>query len=373
MANKKIKYYDIRHLLREYPNAQYYIAIGERSNGKTYSAIEYALDNYIEKGEQAAYIRRFGEDIRPKRIQDLLAGHIQNKAIQKRTNGQWNAVRYQNNRFYFELISPDGGDKFVSDEPFMFCFDLASMEHYKSTSYPKITTIIFDEFLSRQGYLTNEYLLFTNSISTIVRLRDNVKIFMLGNTVNRYCPYFAEMGLTHIKDQKQGTVDCYHYGSSNLEVVVEYCPQMDVKGGKPSDVYFAFDNPELQMITKGAWEIGVYPHLEERYRKCDKVQDFFIQFEEDILHGEIVCTDKNYFIFIHPKTTPIKDTDTDIVYTSSPSQKWNYKMALTKQRDKLSATIMSLFNQNRVFYSDNETGEIVRNYLKWSDAYNIKA
>ena len=49
-----MKYYDIRDTLRGYPNAHYYVVYGERSNGKTYSSLDYALDNFIKNGEQFA-------------------------------------------------------------------------------------------------------------------------------------------------------------------------------------------------------------------------------------------------------------------------------------------------------------------------------
>ena len=39
---KKFEFYDIRHLLKDYPKAYYYVVFGERSNGKTYSALDYA-------------------------------------------------------------------------------------------------------------------------------------------------------------------------------------------------------------------------------------------------------------------------------------------------------------------------------------------
>ena len=246
------------------------------------------------------------------------------------------------------------------------------MEHYKSTSFPRITTIIFDEFMSRNGYLPNEWVLFANSLSTIIRHRDNVKIIMLGNTVNKYCPYFKEMGLNHISDQKPGTVDVYHYGDSGLTVAVEYTGTSVKHGGKASDVYFSFDNPELKMITGGAWEIAIYPHLNVKYRPKDVVYNFFVQFEEEVLHGEIVSLDSGPFIFLHRKTTPIKDETEDIVYTTKPDERWNYRMCLTKHSDKLSLFILKCIRENRVFYSTNEIGEVFRNYIMWSDSFSIK-
>lgn len=370
MKLSKPKYYDISHLLKDYPDAYYYIAFGERSNGKTYSALNYALHRYFKYGEQFAYVRRFGEDVKKKNLQNLLTSHVENGLITKLSNGEYSLVDYTIGKFLLANLDEDKNKLIKSQEPIGYAFDLNSMEHHKSVSYPKITTVIFDEFLSRQGYLTNEFILFTNTLSTIIRDRNNVKIFMIGNTVNRFCPYFTEMGLTHIKDQKPGTVDIYNYAATGLSVVVEYCDPMSKRGGKSSDVYFAFDNPQLQMITQGAWEIAIYPHLNIRYRPKDVICNFFLTFDQSLLHGEVIATDTDYFMFIHPKTTPIKDESEDVVYCERPNEKWNYKVGFHNQKDRLSSLIMRLVRENRVFYSDNETGEVLRNYLIWSQQYS---
>lgn len=370
MAMRKFNFYDIRKILKDYPDAFYYVVFGERSNGKTYSALDYALERYKKTGEQFAYVRRWGEDIRKKNLSTLFSGHAENGRIGKIFDGEWNQIYYGSSKFYLERRTED--DVIRADENCGFAFDLNSMEHYKSTSFPRVTTIIFDEFMSRNGYLPNEWILFANTLSTIIRHRDNVKIIMLGNTVNKYCPYFSEMGLNHIKDQKPGTVDVYHYGDSGLTVVTEYTGTSIKQGGKASDVYFSFDNPELKMITGGAWEISIYPHLDVKYRPKDVITNFFIEFEDDLLHGEIVSLEEGPFVFIHRKTTPIKNEDTDIVYTTRPEVKWNYRMCLTKHSDKLSLFILKCLRENRIFYSTNEVGEVFRNYIMWSDSFSIK-
>lgn len=369
MQLRKPRYYDIAHLLKDYPDAYYYMAFGERSNGKTYSALNYALERYFKFGEQFAYIRRFGEDVKKKNLQTLLSSHIENGRIRDLSNGAFSLVDYTAGKFTAYNYNPDNSKIEKDLQPIGYAFDLNAMEHHKSTSYPRITTIIFDEFLSRQGYLTNEFVLFMNTLSTIIRDRIDVKIFMIGNTVNRFCPYFTEMGLTHIKDQKPGSVDIYNYSDTGLQVVVEYCDPMSKRGGKASDLYFAFDNPQLKMITSGSWEIAIYPHLDKKYRPMDVVTHFFIEFDDALLHSEIIATDDDYFMFIHPKTTPIKKENLDIVYTNRPNQQWNYKVGFVNQSDRLSAMITKLLNENRVFYSDNETGEVVRNYIMWSAQY----
>lgn len=368
--SKKPKYYDISHLIKDYPDAHYYMAFGERSNGKTYSAVKYAIDRYFKHGEQFAYIRRFGEDVKRKNLQTLLAAHIENGLIESFSGGAFSLVNYTGGKFIAYRYDEETGKTISDKEPMGYAFDLNSMEHHKSTSYPKVTTVIFDEFLSRQGYLANEFVLFMNTLSTIIRDRINVNIFMIGNTVNKYCPYFSEMGLSHIKDQKPGSVDVYNYADTGLSVVVEYCDPMSKRGGKKSDVYFAFDNPQLQMITSGSWEIAIYPHLINKYRPKDVMYQFFICFDEAILHCNLIVTNDEYYIFVHPKTTPIKDDSKDIVYTNIPNGKWNYRVGILNQRDKLSLTIAKIIKENRVFYSDNETGEVLRNYMMWSLQYN---
>lgn len=371
MRAKKPDFFNVKNTIKSYPDAQYYIFFGERSNGKTYSSLELCLEEYVKSGSQFAYIRRWGEDIKKKNMSELFSSHVSNGVVSKLTEGKFSLVDYTAGRFYFMNRNED--DEVIrSNEPIGYAFDLNSMEHYKSISFPKINLIIFDEFLSRNGYLPNEWILFTNTLSTIIRHRSNVKVIMLGNTVNKYCPYFEEMGLTHIKDQKQGTVEVYNYADTKLKVICEYTPSSAKKGGKESDIYFAFDNPQLKMITGGDWEIAVYPHLNVKILPKDIITNFFIDFNDELLHGEVVSKDTGTFIFIHRKTTPIKDEDNDIVYTSTPNEKWNYRMCLTKHSDKLSLFIMKCLRENRIFYSTNEIGEVFRNYVMWSDSFSIK-
>ena len=371
LKKSEFQFYEIQRTIKAYPNAHYYVVYGERSNGKTYSALNYALERWAKNGEEFAYVRRWAEDIRPKNLSTLFSGHVENGVISRLTAGRWDGISYGSARFYLNHVDENGAT-FKSETPIGYAFDINSMEHNKSLSFPKVTTIIFDEFLSRGGYLPNEFILFTNLVSTIVRHRSNVKIIMLGNTVNKTCPYFAEMGLTHVKEQKQDTVDVYHYADSELEVVCEYTESAKKKGGKASDVYFAFDNPELKMITSGSWEIAIYPHLTKGFERKDVIFNFFIEFEDELLHGEVVSNDDGQYIFIHEKTTPIQNEDSDLVYTDKPNTRWNYKMCLTHQNDKYSKFIIKMLRENKIFYSTNEIGEVMRNYVLWSDSFSIK-
>lgn len=195
---EKNKFYSLNEILKI--NADYNIIFGERSNGKTFAALEYVLKKYVETGEQSAYIRRWREDLRGKRAESLFSGHCSNGLISKLTCEKYNDIVFKSSKWYLSNID-DNGKRTVDEKPFCFAFCLSEQEHDKSTSFPNITTIIFDEFLTRRYYLPDEFMLFMNVLSTIIRQRDNVKIFMLGNTVNKYCPYFSEMGLKNVGTQ----------------------------------------------------------------------------------------------------------------------------------------------------------------------------
>lgn len=355
------KFYSLKSILEK--KAQYNIIIGERSNGKTYSVLKYAIERYLQTGEQLAIVRRWRDDFIGKRGATMFDSLEVNKEIVKLSKGKWTSVYYYASRWY--LCTYDSKDKREVDEkPFAYGFSITSMEHDKSTSYPEITTICFDEFLTRTAYLPDEFVLFMNVISTIVRNRTNVKIFMLGNTVNKYSPYFKEMGLKHITEMKPGDIDVYKYGDSSLTVAVEYTKPN--KTGKGSDIYFAFDNPKLTMITGGAWEIDIYPHCPVKYTPAEILFTYFIEFGRDLLQCEIVQHDDLNFTFIHRKTTPIKDPDISLVYTSEYSPRPNWRRRITKPTSKIEKRICDHFIKDKVFYADNEIGEVVRNYLLWS-------
>lgn len=356
---QKPKFYSLNKILEQ--NAQYNIIIGERSNGKTYSCLKYALEQYVANGGQLGLVRRWADDFKGKRGQQMFDGLVANGEIEKITNGQWTDVYYYSSRWFFSKWD-ELGKRVTAPEPFAYAFSVGAMEHDKSTSYPNIRTIIFDEFLTRGMYLPDEFVLFMNVISTIVRYRTDVKIFMLGNTVNKYCPYFKEMGLEHIEQMQQGTIDLYKYGESDLRVAVEYCEQAN-KQGKPSDVYFAFNNAKLSMITGGVWEMDLYPHCPVKYVPKEILFTYFIVFNNDILQCEIVQHDDLLFTFIHRKTTPLKNENDDLIYSLDYKPRTNWRRNLIKPSLGIEHKIVWFFKNDKVFYQDNEVGEIVRNYI----------
>ena len=138
---------------------------------------------------------------------------------------------------------------------------------------------------------------------------------MLGNTVNKFCPYFNEMGLNNVQEMKQGSIDVYHYGESPLTVAVEYCKSNNADSNSEQNKYFAFNNPKLEMINGGSWELSIYPPLPYKYKPKDVLLNFYIEFNDNIYDCEVINIDETWFIYIHDKTTPIRNHEKHIIYS----------------------------------------------------------
>ena len=361
LLNKKLNYVTLDRIKREH--AHYNWLIGQRSNGKTFAVLKEMIINYLKNGKQSALIRRWREDFRGKRGKLMFASLVSSGIISELSSGEWTGVSYYAGQWYLTRETEDG-ETVKAPEPFCFGFSISEMEHDKSTSYENVTLVVFDEAVSRQGYLTDEFVLFCNVLSTIIRQRDNVVIYMLGNTVNKYCPYFKEMGLVNISKMEPGDLEVYQYGQSKLRVAVQFTDSISKKG-KPSDVYFAFNNPKLQMITGQGqvWELEVYPHCPRKYFKNNIIYSYFIDFNDELLQCDIVSKDDEVFTYIHRKTGKIKYPDEDLVFSLGDSPRLNHRKYINKPFDNLGKKIYYFYQIYKVFYQDNDVGELVRNYM----------
>lgn len=352
------KYYSLKKINSK--NATYNVIFGERSNGKTYACLDQALKNYFKNGAQFAYVRRWSDDIAPKRMSNLFNALLDK--VEKYSNDTFHAIVYRTGVFYLANFNNDGKAIYADQDVLGYAFNLSASEHNKANSYPNVTMVIFDEFLTNKYYLPDEFVLFMNTVSTIVRNRTDVKIYMLGNTVNKYCPYFGEMGLNNILNQDQGSIDIYTYGKSKLKVAVEYASNNKLL--KKNNYYFAFNNPKLKMITSGAWELNIYPHAPIKWTPRNELFHFFIIFNNQIYQGDVVSKEQYNFIFIHTKTTPIKKPDKDLIYTLDYHAGLNYNRNVYKPRLEFEKRLTFMFLHDMVYYQNNEVGEAISNYLK---------
>ena len=69
------------------------------------------------------------------------------------------------------------------------------------------------------------------------------------------------------------------------------------------------------------------------------------------------------------KTTSIKDLDKDLIYSPEYDPRDNWRRNLLHPIDVIDKRVLFFFQHDKVFYQNNEIGEIVRNYLNWCKSY----
>lgn len=349
-------YYDISDI--DATGATYRLAIGGRGIGKTYSVCRKIITNFLTDGDRAAYIRRYAEEIQPKNIAMLFDPHIE--LIKELSDGRFNSVFYRANCFYLTYVDEEGK---IQDKSDVFCYtcSINTWMTQKGQDRGEVKIILFDEFLTRDGYIKNEFVNFMNVVSSLVRDRDTAIIYLLANTVSKYSPYWEEFGIKGVDEMEQNEIRLYRYNQI-LTLAIEYCPSVEAVQ-KVSSKYFAFDNPQLEMISTGAWEHLLYPHYTETLLEQDLLKKFWIEFDGKTLCGEIYQNKTKRFIYLHLQTKSHKFEPLDCVYTSRATDEICHVHYINDCPTPIHLLVKDLIRKKSVFFSTNEVGEIFRNWL----------
>lgn len=355
------QYYDRTEI--DATNATYRMIIGQRSNGKTFSVLKTILDDYLDAGKRSCYIRRYQEEITPKNIQLLFSQEKLLDIIKEKSNGKYNSTFYRANCFYLAYYDEDEGMITAKDNvPFCITRSINTWETSKGQDAGDIHLVCYDEFMTRNGYLRDEFVCFCNLLSSVIRDRTDVIIYMLANTVNKYCPYFEEMGLQDIDKMVQGEVRVYSYENRDLKVAVEYCAQAEATK-KTSSKFFAFENSRLDMIRNGTWEVKQYPRCPYPLYPEDTKLNFFVRWGDCLIRGQVIHRKKDLFIFFCRQTKDIDITDKMIYYSHDFTTSICHVCYLKDCPTPAHGLIKDLIIKGSMCFSDNEVGEVIRNWL----------
>ena len=180
----KQKFYSLEPIMKQAPDAYYYVVFGGRSSGKSYSAKKHGLETYAKTGKQTAIIRRWSEDFTGKRGQTLFDDLVSNGEVSRITGGKWTGVYYYGSRWF--LCKFEDGKRITDERPFCYAFSISSMEHDKSTSYPDVVNVVFDEFLTRGAYLPDEFVVYEDDDYVQTLMSKNHFYFLNIDVVSYY-------------------------------------------------------------------------------------------------------------------------------------------------------------------------------------------
>ena len=344
-------------------NTPYIISYGGRNLGKTFAWLILIYAIWQCEGYKSVLMRRMAETLKSSKVAETFTkvfdlGYVPN-------NKGYTGITYRSGAWRGYWTDEKG--KITYDEPFCYPFALSSkIETNKGVSdIEKLGIIFFDEALTADNYLTDEWGRFQNAVSTLVRENSQACCVLCANTVSWVAPYFREFGIKNVRSIKKGTVKVFQC-LDETAVTLEYCN--DVVANRKKKIvdrrFFGFKSGTADMIRVGGWEIHSYQHLtremiEDRHRELI-TRDIYIAHENEILCLELyVMDDFGALVNVRPadnfdlgKVIYVVGDHTDPRYHHRPNP-----------NNKIDKLIWTLYHNNRFYYADNLCGEIVKKFL----------
>ncbi len=362
MKNRYITYKDVEELRKEF-DPQYMILFSARNDGKSYAAKESVLRRFWEKGEQFTYLRRQDIDIR-RADQSLYWADflgLDNK-VEEITGGAWSEIIADKDGFSLAKVDEATGK--MMKGPLIGYIHALSVagKAYKSLQFPDVHTIIYEEFVTAEGYLFNEADRLQQYVSTVFRDRSDVCCVMIGNKITRLNPYFRQWQLNGIFKMEPGQTDVYDFREPDEEtgeetttriIVHEPATAGKVKGGKSM-----FFGASAGMIKGHSYDVKDQPRLRDRRREYDARYEVVVDI--GAAGGRFLLTFLQHRIrrdevvwYVEPKTSKPQEKTRLIGPDYVPGPYW------TKDFTPLSDGERKAFQQlryGRIVYSDNLTG-----------------
>ncbi len=192
---------------------------------------------------------------------------------------------------------------YLGENPICKQFSLSLSGKYKSKQYDdNYKYIIFEEFVSEDGvYIRNEWQRFNSVISTITRNR-GAKVFLIGNTVSRFNPYFENFGIDVMSmDIKAGDRKLIQT-PTGAKVVLEFCDNVYQNSNEIASVLKVNNN---SIATTTDWmqsdmvlESSVIDTIKEQYKlspvliialQTESDADFYILYAAEDITARYIC------------------------------------------------------------------------------------
>lgn len=307
---------------------------GGRGVGKTTTFCKQGILN-CDKGEQFVYMRRYKPEIKEFVKKDSLSPII-------------DGVKYKGDG--------SGGYSFVYEDVVLgYALPLSTARSNKSVDFSKVTLLIFDEGIVRQTttyrYLPNEIIDFLEFVSTIQRIRTNLRVVILGNNEDLFSPYhsfFEIPAFEKLYYDKERRLYCEHVPTSPKLLELErqtglYGLIKDTAYGK-----YHYDNKNINEEE--------VPISETKPNYCRQHPMFRINVDTQTVNVYIFYdNDNNMSLYCEHKDKKIKD---NITYTLMEKGKLNYLDGdLFKKR--IRPFLYRFYFNKRILYNSGKAGAII--------------
>lgn len=356
MANKKIVRYNLDPI--DKIGARFNLIYGERSNGKSYQVKhKKAVEKYLKTGKRFILMRRWKDEINTTAIEL----YFQDVDVEKLTNGKYNCISMYRKRLYLSIYDNEL-NKTKRVEHIGYVVALSTEQNYAGASYLDVEDIIFEEFMSRGVYIANEANKLMNFYATVDRKRLKVRLWLVGNTISRVCPYLRDWNLQPIVAvQKQGTIKVVNIKdteNNDVKIAIEYCKSTGQSSGTIGT--------NAKMINSGNWETKPQPHLPKSYNEYNKLYTIGFQYQGFKFLGELLTDGENRFWFIHPY---YKDWKNNIIIFSDEiriEKNWQTNIYDISLNNIKIQKILSTFKEDKIFYSSDLCGTDFKQAIDFS-------
>lgn len=364
MGNKKEVHYNLDTIDKE--GALFNIIYGERSNGKSYQVKhKKAVQKYVQTGRRFILMRRWREEISTEKIEQYFA----DVDVTGITNGRYNCIVVYRRQLYFANYDFEEG-KTQKGEKIGYVVALNTEQNYAGASYLDVDDIIFEEFMARGAYLVGECDKLINFWSTVDRKRYTTRLWMVGNTISRVCPYINEWGLHKlISTQKQGTIETVELPTGTedengkeltVKLAIEHCKS----SGKSSLAI----GKHRDMINKGSWQSDPQPHLPKSLKEYESKFSFLFIYQ-DFKFACSYLKDKEegvYLWFIKPYNGEVNDKTIVFSDQVKTSPYWQRDIYGTEFPNPTLNNLFKTFRESNIFYATDLCGTDFKQVIDFS-------
>lgn len=348
-SNKKVNYVSSKKVMQISKGAQYIIVYGAYSNGKSYAVKSGVVEECYKHDKMLAYIRRYQKEDTDANAEN----YFLDCPVEQITGGEYSAIICYQHWLYFANYDAEKA-KYIKGQKLGRRFNLWEAFQTKSGVYPEMDFAIFEEFISLDQIPQEPYRL-QRLISTISR-NDNLRCFMVGNTISPMNSFFREFQLTGIPKQKVGTVDTYRLktklpdGSDTETVIKVY---LTVPTNKRSNMLIGNVAREGH---GGSFHVEEHNHLDCKYTECKVLYRMVVCFEGQKMLMEFIRDKKNaHMWYVTPKTSNIQDKTRTIGQLRTMSKYHTNQFTPLSDREK---KMFDYIKIGKVAYMDNLTGTL---------------
>lgn len=334
------------------------VIVGGKGNGKTYSVIEHYLEIFLTKGYCLRYLRRYADSIRPKAIQSLLKPQIKNITIM--SGGKYNNYMYYQNRFYLTKTDKNGNKIAKCNNPFIICGALNAVESYTGADEGQCSAIFFDEFLSREKELKDEFNSLMIYHNNCLRNRTEVytPLILVGNTVSRTSSLSKDFGI-NLFNLTKGEITIVKNSKKETVAVVEYCETTQKMDNAGKTIYSKFAK-DVKMIYSGDWQVSNYPRLSVyKYESSTNILNVLLKKDEIELILSFNIYKNNVYGYVKQRERENIDIICiNRVDITPPNTFTHFDLNI-----KFFKLWLKLNSSQKIFFKNCEVGELYRDFL----------